>query len=35
MQLQQRYCCVQSGHQSAVTDTEVTTEVDRAFVIGS
>lgn len=35
MQLQQRYCCVQSGYQSAVTDMEVTTEVDKAFVIGS
>lgn len=33
MQLQQRYYCVQSGHQSAVTDMEVTTETDRAFVI--
>lgn len=33
MQLQQRYCCVQSGYQSAVTDMEVTTEADRAFVI--
>lgn len=33
MQLQQRYCCVQSGYQSAVTDMEVTTEADRAFAI--
>lgn len=32
MQLQQRYCCVQSGYQSAVADMEVTTEADRAFV---
>lgn len=33
MQLQQRYCCVQSGYQSTVTDMEVTTEAARAFVI--
>lgn len=32
MQLQQRYCCVQSGYQSAVTYMEMTTEADRTFV---
>lgn len=32
MQLQQRYCCVQSGYQSAVTYVEMTTEADRTFV---